>query len=110
MQHDDGRGWPCDLDNRKERTDYSTLQYRKCKIYQDQLRTMKKTFIFGMIMIAAICFIACSNDDDINEMMTGATTGSASDSGGRIISWVQLWAGGPKFAVNNIFNITQIGF
>ena len=53
-------------------------------------------------MIAAICFIACSNNDDINEMMTGATTGSASGSGGRIISWVQLWAGGPKFAVNNI--------
>lgn len=35
-------------------------------------------------------------------LTTGKTTGSADNSLGEIIDWVQLWAGGPKFAVKNV--------
>ena len=35
-------------------------------------------------------------------LLTGKTTGSAKNSLGETIDWVQLWAGGPKFAVKNV--------
>lgn len=35
-------------------------------------------------------------------LLTGETTGSAKNSLGETIDWVQLWAGGPKFAVKNV--------
>lgn len=35
-------------------------------------------------------------------LTTGKTTGSAKNSLGKDISWVQLWAGGPKFATENV--------
>lgn len=35
-------------------------------------------------------------------LLTGETTGSAANSLGETISWVQLWAGGPKFATQNV--------
>ena len=35
-------------------------------------------------------------------LLTGKTTGSAANSLGETISWVQLWAGGPKFATKNV--------
>lgn len=35
-------------------------------------------------------------------LLTGETTGSETNSVGETISWVQLWAGGPKFAVKNV--------
>lgn len=35
-------------------------------------------------------------------LTTGRTTGSADNSLGETISWVQLWAGGPKFATKNV--------
>lgn len=35
-------------------------------------------------------------------LLTGETTGSAKNSLGEDIDWVQLWAGGPKFAVKNV--------
>ena len=35
-------------------------------------------------------------------LTTGKTTGSAKNSLGEDIDWVQLWAGGPKFAVKNV--------
>lgn len=37
-------------------------------------------------------------------LKTGETTGSAANSLGKDISWVQLWAGGPKFAKENVAN------
>lgn len=37
-------------------------------------------------------------------LKTGDTTGKAYNSLGREISWVQLWAGGPKFATENVAN------
>lgn len=35
-------------------------------------------------------------------LTTGMTKGSAENSLGETIDWVQLWAGGPKFAVKNV--------
>lgn len=35
-------------------------------------------------------------------LTTGKTTGSAKNKLGETIDWVQLWAGGPKFAVKNV--------
>lgn len=35
-------------------------------------------------------------------LTTGKTTGSAKNSSGKDISWVQLWPGGPKFATENV--------
>lgn len=35
-------------------------------------------------------------------LTTGRTTGSAENKLGETIDWVQLWAGGPKFAVKNV--------
>lgn len=35
-------------------------------------------------------------------LLTGETTGSAKNSFGEDIDWVQLWAGGPKFATKNV--------
>lgn len=35
-------------------------------------------------------------------LLTGKTTGSATNSLGETIDWVQLWPGGPKFAVKNV--------
>lgn len=35
-------------------------------------------------------------------LTTGKTTGSAKNSSGKDISWVQLWPGGPKFAKENV--------
>lgn len=35
-------------------------------------------------------------------LTTGKTTGSAENKLGETIDWVQLWAGGPKFAVKNV--------
>lgn len=35
-------------------------------------------------------------------LKTGETTGSAANKLGETISWVQLWAGGPKFATKNV--------
>lgn len=35
-------------------------------------------------------------------LLTGKTTGSATNSLGETIWWVQLWAGGPKFATKNV--------
>ena len=35
-------------------------------------------------------------------LLTGETTGSATYKLGETISWVQLWAGGPKFATENV--------
>ena len=35
-------------------------------------------------------------------LKTGETTGSATNKLGETISWVQLWAGGPKFATKNV--------
>lgn len=35
-------------------------------------------------------------------LTTGKTKGSAKNSLGETIDWVQLWAGGPKFAVKNV--------
>lgn len=35
-------------------------------------------------------------------LLTGKTTGSAANSLGETISWVQLWPGGPKFATKNV--------
>ena len=35
-------------------------------------------------------------------LLTGETTGSAKNSSGKDISWVQLWPGGPKFAKENV--------
>lgn len=35
-------------------------------------------------------------------LLTGETTGSATNKLGEKISWVQLWAGGPKFATQNV--------
>lgn len=35
-------------------------------------------------------------------LTTGMTKGSAKNSSGKDISWVQLWPGGPKFAVKNV--------
>lgn len=35
-------------------------------------------------------------------LLTGETTGSATNKLGETISWVQLWAGGPKFATKNV--------
>lgn len=35
-------------------------------------------------------------------LLTGETTGSATNKLGETISWVQLWAGGPKFATQNV--------
>lgn len=35
-------------------------------------------------------------------LLTGKTKGSAKNSLGEDIDWVQLWAGGPKFAVKNV--------
>ena len=35
-------------------------------------------------------------------LTTGKTKGSADNSLGETIDWVQLWAGGPKFAVKNV--------
>ena len=35
-------------------------------------------------------------------LLTGKTTGSAKNSSGETIEWVQLWAGGPKFATKNV--------
>lgn len=35
-------------------------------------------------------------------LTTGKTKGSADNSLGETISWVQLWAGGPKFATKNV--------
>ena len=37
-------------------------------------------------------------------LTTGKTTGSAKNSSGKDISWVQLWPGGPKFATENVAN------
>lgn len=37
-------------------------------------------------------------------LTTGKTKGSADNSLGETISWVQLWAGGPKFATKNVAN------
>lgn len=37
-------------------------------------------------------------------LKTGETTGSATNKLGETISWVQLWAGGPKFATENVEN------
>lgn len=35
-------------------------------------------------------------------LLTGETTGSATNKLGTTIRWVQLWAGGPKFATENV--------
>ena len=35
-------------------------------------------------------------------LLTGKTTGSATNKLGETIDWVQLWAGGPKFATENV--------
>lgn len=35
-------------------------------------------------------------------LLTGKTTGSATNKLGKTIYWVQLWAGGPKFATKNV--------
>lgn len=35
-------------------------------------------------------------------LTTGRTTGSATNKSGETIDWVQLWPGGPKFAVKNV--------
>lgn len=35
-------------------------------------------------------------------LTTGKTTGSATNKSGETIGWVQLWAGGPKFATKNV--------
>lgn len=35
-------------------------------------------------------------------LLTGETTGSATNKLGETIDWVQLWAGGPKFATRNV--------
>ena len=35
-------------------------------------------------------------------LLTGETTGSATNKLGKTIRWVQLWAGGPKFATENV--------
>ena len=35
-------------------------------------------------------------------LLTGETTGSATNKLGDTIDWVQLWAGGPKFATKNV--------
>lgn len=35
-------------------------------------------------------------------LLTGETTGSATNKLGETINWVQLWAGGPKFATENV--------
>ena len=35
-------------------------------------------------------------------LLTGKTTGSATNKLGATIDWVQLWAGGPKFATENV--------
>lgn len=35
-------------------------------------------------------------------LLTGETTGSATNKLGETIGWVQLWAGGPKFATQNV--------
>lgn len=35
-------------------------------------------------------------------LLTGKTTGSATNKLGKTIDWVQLWAGGPKFATKNV--------
>lgn len=35
-------------------------------------------------------------------LLTGETTGSATNKLGNTIDWVQLWAGGPKFATENV--------
>lgn len=35
-------------------------------------------------------------------LLTGKTTGSATNKLGETIDWVQLWAGGPKFATKNV--------
>ena len=37
-------------------------------------------------------------------LKTGETTGSATNKLGETISWVQLWAGDPKFATENVAN------
>ena len=37
-------------------------------------------------------------------LTTGMTKGSAENKLGETISWVQLWAGGPKFATKNVAN------
>lgn len=37
-------------------------------------------------------------------LTTGMTKGSAENKLGETISWVQLWAGGPKFATENVAN------
>lgn len=41
-------------------------------------------------------------------LLTGETTGSAANKLGETIDWVQLWAGGPKFATENV--ATKINF
>lgn len=41
-------------------------------------------------------------------LKTGETTGSATNKLGDTIDWVQLWAGGPKFATENV--ATKINF
>lgn len=41
-------------------------------------------------------------------LLTGKTTGSATNKLGETIDWVQLWAGGPKFATKNV--ATKINF
>lgn len=41
-------------------------------------------------------------------LLTGKTTGSATNKLGETIDWVQLWAGGPKFATENV--ATKINF
>lgn len=37
-------------------------------------------------------------------LTTDKTTGSATNKSGETIDWVQLWAGGPKFATKNVAN------
>ena len=67
---------------------------------------MKRTLFFGILAVV-LGFTACSDDDDNKETITGGglptqTTGTAMRMGDIPVNWIQLWAGGPKFAEYNI--------
>lgn len=64
---------------------------------------MKKTLILGL-MAAIIGFTSCggSDDDNLGENPSTATTGTATRKGGVSVKWVQLWKDGPKFAEYNL--------
>ena len=65
---------------------------------------MKKLLISALSMLAvAMSFTACSSNDDDFEMTDTETKGTAYATGPNAqVGWVQLWAGGPKFAEYNV--------